>query len=92
MSSITIPRDEYCALLIGQTQCPCLDSWMAQSASFMDSLLLDMEVLVIGDLNSDALPGSSCPEGQALMDISLYTAISRKRVVGKKRALDNPER
>ena len=49
----------------------------------MDSLLLDMEVLVIGDLNSDALPGSSCPEGQALMDISLYTAISRKRVVGK---------
>ena len=71
MSSITIPRDEYCALLIGQTQCPCLHSWMAQSASFMDSLLLDMEVLVIGDLNSDALPGSSCPEGQALMDLCI---------------------
>ena len=33
------------------------------SASFMDSLLLGMEVLITGDLNADVLPGSSCPEG-----------------------------
>ena len=39
------------------------------SASFMDSLLLGMVVLITGDLNADVLPGSSCPEGRALMDL-----------------------
>ena len=39
------------------------------SVSFMDSLLLGMEVLITGDLNADVLPGSSCPEGRALMDL-----------------------
>ena len=37
--------------------------------SFMDSLLLGMEGMVAGDLNADILPGSSCPEGRALMDL-----------------------
>ena len=37
--------------------------------SFMDSLLLGMEGMVTGDLNADILPGSSCPEGRALMDL-----------------------
>ena len=37
--------------------------------SFMDLLLLGMEGMVIGDLNADILPGSSCPEGRALMDL-----------------------
>ena len=37
--------------------------------SFMDSLLLGMEFMVAGDLNADILPGSSCPEGRALMDL-----------------------
>ena len=36
---------------------------------FMDSLLLGMEGMVAGDLNADILPGSSCPEGRALMDL-----------------------
>ena len=49
---------------------------MTQSASFMDSLLLDIEVLVIVGLNSDALQGCSCPEGQALMD--LYIQLFRE--------------
>ena len=39
------------------------------SASFMDSLLLGMDVLITGDLNADVLPGFSCPEGRALMDL-----------------------
>ena len=39
------------------------------SASFMDSLLLGMEVLITGDLNADVLPGSSCLESRALMDL-----------------------
>ena len=37
--------------------------------SFIDSLLLGMEFMVAGDLNADILPGSSCPEGRALMDL-----------------------
>ena len=37
--------------------------------SFMDSLLLGMEGMVAGDLNADIFPGSSCPEGRALMDL-----------------------
>ena len=45
--------------------------------SFMESLLLGMEGMVAGDLNADILPGSSCPEGQALMDLcnSLYLRV-----------------
>ena len=35
----------------------------------MDSLLLGMDVLITGDLNADVLPGSSCLEGRALMDL-----------------------
>ena len=39
--------------------------------SFMDSLLrMDSSTrMVAGDLNADILPGSSCPEGRALMDL-----------------------
>ena len=37
--------------------------------SFMDSLLLGMEGMVTGELNADILPGCSCPEGRALMDL-----------------------
>ena len=37
--------------------------------SFMESLLLGMEGMVAGDLNADILPGYSCPEGRALMDL-----------------------
>ena len=37
--------------------------------SFMGSLLLGMEVMVTGDLYADFFPGSSCPEGRALMDL-----------------------
>ena len=47
------------------------------SASFMNSLLLDREVLVSGDLNSDVLPGSSCPEGRALMDLCVSFNLSQ---------------
>ena len=39
------------------------------SASFMDSLFLGTEVLITCDLNADVLPGSSCPQGRALMDL-----------------------
>ena len=39
------------------------------SASLLDSLLLGMEVLVTGDVNADVSPGSSCPEGRALLDL-----------------------
>ena len=38
-------------------------------ASFMDSLLLGMEVMVTGDLNAEILLGSPCPEGRALIDL-----------------------
>ena len=47
------------------------------SASFMNSLLLDMEVLVTGDLNSDVLAGSSCPEGRGLMDLCVSFNLSQ---------------
>lgn len=36
---------------------------------------LGMEVLVTVDLNADVLPGSPCPEGRALVDISVIHLI-----------------
>ena len=39
------------------------------TASYMDSPLLGMEVMVTGYLNADILLGSPCPEGRALMDL-----------------------
>ena len=39
------------------------------TASYMDSPLLGMEVMVTGYLNADILLGSPCPEGLALMDL-----------------------
>ena len=47
------------------------------TASFMGSLLLGMEIMVTGDLNADFLPGSSCPEGRALMDLCNSLNISQ---------------
>ena len=47
------------------------------SASFMNSRLLDMEVLVTGDLNSDVLAGSSYPEGRGLMDLCVSFNLSQ---------------
>ena len=41
------------------------------TASFMDSLLLGMEVMVTGDLNADGLLGSPCPKGRSSFDASL---------------------
>ena len=39
------------------------------TASYMDSPLLGMEVMVTGYLNADILLGYPCPEGRALMDL-----------------------
>ena len=47
------------------------------SASFMNSLLPDMEVLVIGDLNSDVFTGSSCHERRTLMDLCVSFNLSQ---------------
>ena len=47
------------------------------TASFMGLLLLGTEIMVTGDLNADFLPGSSCPEGRALMDLCNSLNISQ---------------